>query len=129
MLGTFQSSDLRIEVEASELLIRDALLRPAYLRQWLWFQKFPETISDPLKVGEVFTTWLGPVSIQHQVVEVGRNSLKMSLSKGIDGYHHWCWGDGWVQSSLEGISLLPLNLGQTLSLMQLRSFLHQQRSR
>lgn len=32
-------------------------------------------------------------------------------------------GEGWVQSRLEGISILPLNLGQTLNLIRLRDFL------
>ena len=49
--------------------------------------------------------------------------LRMILKQGIDGYHEWLWGDGWVQSRLEGISLLPLNLGQTFSLLKLRLFL------
>jgi hypothetical protein len=49
------------------------------------------------------------------------------LSQGIDGYHEWYWGDGWLQSRLEGISLLPLNLGQTLSLLKLRLFLSNQK--
>ncbi|MEG5215625.1 hypothetical protein QUB48_07680 [Microcoleus sp. ARI1-A5] len=38
-------------------------------------------------------------------------------------FHQWYWGDGWVQSRLEGVSLLPLNLGQTASLLRLREFL------
>lgn len=51
------------------------------------------------------------------------NCLRLLLSEGIDGYHEWYWGDGWVQSRLEGISLLPLSLGQTFSLLRLRQFL------
>jgi hypothetical protein len=54
---------------------------------------------------------------------IGSFFLWCSLSQSIDGYHEWYWGDGWVQSRLEGISLLPLNLGQTLSLLRLREFL------
>jgi len=56
---------------------------------------------------------------------VAANAL--ALSQGIDGYHEWYWGDGWLQSRLEGISLLPLNLGQTLSLLKLRLFLSNQK--
>ncbi|MGB5971491.1 MAG: hypothetical protein WBG70_24515, partial [Spirulinaceae cyanobacterium] len=58
-----------------------------------------------------------------QVEIASPNCLRLLLSKGIDGYHEWYWGEGWVQSRLEGISYLPLNLGQTLSLVKLRQFL------
>jgi hypothetical protein len=70
-----------------------------------------------------FTTWTGPVAIQHQVEVQDSNCLRLLLSQGIDGYHEWYWGEGWVQSRLEGVSLLPLNLGQTLNLLRLRQFL------
>jgi hypothetical protein len=56
---------------------------------------------------------------------VNENGLRMLLSQGIDGYHEWYWGEGWVQSRLEGVSLLPLSLGQTLSLWRLRFFVTQ----
>jgi hypothetical protein len=48
------------------------------------------------------------------------------LSRGIDGFHEWYWGEGWVQSRLEGISVIPLNLGQTINLMRLKEFLSHQ---
>ncbi|NER31264.1 MAG: hypothetical protein F6J89_27510, partial [Symploca sp. SIO1C4] len=64
-----------------------------------------------------------PVTIQHQTEVVDDNCLRLILSQGIDGFHEWYWGDGWVQSRLEGVSLLPLNLGQTINLLQLRQFL------
>jgi hypothetical protein len=60
--------------------------------------------------------------VQHQVAIANDNCLRLLLSQGIDGYHEWSWGEGWVQSRLEGISLLPLNLGQTLNLLNLRQF-------
>jgi hypothetical protein len=66
---------------------------------------------------------MGPVAIQHKVEVAQVNCLRLLLSQGIDGYHEWYWGDGWVQSRLEGISLLPLNLGQTLALLRLRQFI------
>lgn len=50
----------------------------------------------------------------------------MVLSGGIDGFHEWYWGDRWVQSQLEGISALPINLGQSLVMLRLRQFLSQQ---
>ena len=57
---------------------------------------------------------------------IENNGFRLLLSQGIDGYHEWYWGEGWVQSRLEGVSLLPLNLGQTLNLLRLRTFLREQ---
>jgi hypothetical protein len=127
MLGTFQQSHIRIEVEAPQIAIRDSLLHCDRLRQWLWPQRFSVGLPEQLHPGLTFTTWMGPVAIQHQVQVAQSNFVRLLLSQGIDGYHEWYWGDGWVQSRLEGISLLPLNLGQTLSLLRLRQFLASQR--
>lgn len=123
MLGTFQQSHLRIEVEAPHTVIRDSLLNSEQLRQWLWPQRFSVGLPEQLHPGLTFTTWTGLVAIQHQVEVAHSNCLRLLLSQGIDGYHEWYWGEGWVQSRLEGVSMLPLNLGQTLSLLQLRQFL------
>ncbi|MEG4582310.1 hypothetical protein QUA71_22230 [Microcoleus sp. MON1_C5] len=38
-------------------------------------------------------------------------------------FHEWYWGDGWVQSRLDGVWLLALNFEQTASLLRLREFL------
>lgn len=128
MLGTFQHSSLRIELDASNQQIRESLVSPAQFRQWLAPQTFSAGLPDALQLGTVFTGWLGPIAIRHQVEQVEPNSIRLLLSQGIDGFHQWHWGEGWVQSSLEGVSLLPLNLGQTLSLLRLRYFLtHQAR--
>ena len=123
MLGIFQKSNLRIEVEASEAVIRDSLLRSNELKQWLWSQRFVSELPEQLHTGLKFTTWVGPVAIQHLIQVAQPNRLRFLLSGGIDGFHEWYWGEGWVQSRLEGVSLLPLNLGQTLSLLQLKQFL------
>lgn len=123
MLGTFQQSNLRIEVNASEQQIRDSLLCPDQFRQWLFPQTFSPGLPDRLYKGLIFTGWIGPIPIQHQVDMVEDHGLRLLLSRGIDGFHEWYWGEGWVQSSLEGVSVLPLNLGQTLSLLRLRQFL------
>jgi hypothetical protein len=123
MLGTFQQSHLRIEVEAPHTVIRDSLINSEQLRQWLWLQRFSEGLPEQLHQGLTFTTWTGPMTIQHQVEVAQANCLRLLLSQGIDGYHEWYWGEGWVQSRLEGVSLLPLNLCQTLSLLRLRQFL------
>jgi hypothetical protein len=123
MLGNFQQSHLRIEIAAPQNVIRDSLLQPEQLRRWLWPQSFSAGLPENLHPGLTFTTWTGPVAIQHQVDRQDSNCLRMLLSQGIDGYHEWCWGEGWVQSRLEGVSLLPLNLGHTFSLLRLREFL------
>ena len=122
MLGTFQQSRLRIEVPASEQGLRESLVNPEKLQQWL----FPLHITgaaEQLQAGSTFTSSIGPLTVQHTVESVDANQLRLLLSQGIDGLHEWQWGEGWVQSRLEGVSLLPLNLGQTLSLLRLRQFL------
>lgn len=128
MLGTFQQSNLRIEVDASEQQIRDSLLCSVQFGRWLAPQAFSAGMPEYLQKGTVFTSWIGPICIRHQVDQVELNSLRLLMSQGIDGFHQWYWGNGWVQSSLEGISLLPLNLGQTFSLLRLRQFLAQEKA-
>ena len=129
MLGTFQQSHLRIELEAPHTVIRDSLLHSEKLRQWLPSQRLSPGLPEQLHPGLTFTSWIGPVAIQHQVEVAESNGLRLLLSQGIDGYHEWYWGEGWVQSRLEGVSLLPLNLGQTLSLLRLREFIATQGER
>jgi len=127
MLGNFQKSQLRIELEASADAIHDSLLRPEQLGKWLLGQRFTPGMPEELHPGFKFTTWAGPVPVHHQVDVAKPNCLRLLLSGGIDGFHEWYWGEGWVQSHLEGISVLPLNLGQSLSLLSLRQFLATQR--
>jgi hypothetical protein len=126
MLGTFQQSQLRIEIEASASAIHDSLLRPVQLQKWLVGQRFAPGMPEELHSGFEFTSWTGLVAIHHQVKVAKPNCLRLLLSGGIDGFHEWYWGEGWVQSRLEGVSVLPLNLGQTLSLLSLRQFLARQ---
>jgi hypothetical protein len=128
MIGNYQQSHLRIEVEASEKIIRDSLLQTDKLKKWVWPERFSAGLPEKLYPGLTFTGWLGVIPIEHKVQVANDNCLRLLLSKGIDGYHEWYWGDGWIQSRLEGISLLPLNLGQTLSLMRLKQFLALQKS-
>ncbi|MBD2577676.1 hypothetical protein [Oscillatoria sp. FACHB-1406] len=122
MFGTFQQTQLRIEVDASARAIGDSLLLPRELRKWLFPQNLDSALPERLQEGVTFSTWLGPVAVYHQVQIANDHCLRLLLSKGIDGYHEWYWGNGWVQSRLEGISLLPLNLGHSLSLYRLREF-------
>ncbi len=123
MLGTYQQSKLRIEVEAGEAAIADSLSRPAQLQKWLLLGRFDSNLPQEIYPGLTFTSWVGPIAIQHQVEVAQPNCLRLLLSGGIDGFHEWYWGEGWVQSRLEGVSLLPLSLGQTLSLLRLKEFL------
>lgn len=123
MLGSFQQSNLRIEVDAKEEAIKDSLLESDRLKQWMWPQNFT-SLSGRLSTGDTFISSIGLIEIEHQVEIVGDNCLRLLLSKGIDGYHEWSWGDGWLQSRLEGVSMLPLNLGQTVSLFRLRQYLN-----
>lgn len=122
MLGTFQQTNLRIEVEASAAMIRDSLLRPDQLQAWLWPQRFSTKLPEQLHQGLTFTIAIGPVGVQHFVERAESNCLRLLLSQGIDGFHEWYWGEGWVQSRLEGVSLLPLNVGHTVNLLRWREF-------
>lgn len=129
MLGNFQQSNLRIEIEASQETIKNSLLKTEQLKQWLFPQTLTSELPETLELGTTFTSKLGFVEIDHTVELLDNNCLRFVLSKGIDGYHEWCWGDGWIQSRLEGISLLPLNLGQTFSLLQLRQHILSQEAK
>jgi len=120
MFGEFQQSRLRIELDAPEAAIRDNLIQPESLQQWLWPQQLVAPMPTRLEVGTVFTTQLGPISVEHYVAQLDDNHLRLILSQSIDGFHDWYWGDGWVQSCLEGVSLLPIGVGHSLALMQLR---------
>ena len=126
MLGNFQQSHLRIEVEAPARTLEDSLLHPGKLRQWLWVQQISPVPPEQFYSGFTFTAGVEPVVIKHQVEVANSHCLRLLLSQGIDGYQEWRWGEGWVQCRLEGISLLPLNLLQTLSLLRLRQFVASQ---
>jgi hypothetical protein len=123
MLGNFQRSELRIEVPATASTIRDRLLSPAALKKWLFPQQMSFPTQDLLTVGTKFKSTFGPVVLEYQVDRVDDSCVRLLLSQSIDGYHEWCWGEGWVQSRIEGISLLPLNLHQTTTLLRLRQAL------
>jgi hypothetical protein len=120
MFGNFQRSELRIEVPATAKTIRDRLLSPPALTKWLFPQQMSFPSQDLLTPGTNFQTSFGFVTVNCQVDRVNAQSLRFLLSQGVDGYHEWYWGEGWVQSRLEGISLLPLNLYQTATLLRLQ---------
>ncbi|BAQ65984.1 hypothetical protein [Geminocystis sp. NIES-3709] len=122
MLGKFQKSELRIEVKVEETVFRDCLLDISKLKQWFFPLKFKKNSINKLSEGDTFSFYLGLIEIKNKVDFIDNNCIRLILSGGIDGYQEWCWGDGWIQSRLEGISLLPLNLGQTVNLLRLKSF-------
>ena len=125
MLGTFQQSHVRIEVNANGDRLKACLTDPILLQQWLVFQRFPAKMPDRLSVGNQFLSLAGwTVPVNHEVNVVENDRILFTLSQGIDGFHEWMWGDGWVQSRIEGISGLPINLGQSLSLLGLKQFLN-----
>jgi hypothetical protein len=123
MFGNFQRSELRIEVPATASTIRDRLLSPPALTKWLFPQQMSFTSQDLLTVGTKFKTTFGLLVVDCQVDRANSQCLRLLLSQGVDGYHEWYWGEGWVQSRLEGISLLPLNLYQTATLFRLQQSL------
>ena len=127
MFGQFQQSNIRLEVKASSDTIRKSLTKPENLKKWLWMQRF-EALPKELTPDAEFTTYLGMIPVKHRVDTLHENGVRFLLSQGIDGYHEWSWEDGWLQSRLEGVSLLPLNLGQTVALLSLRHFVESQES-
>jgi len=123
MFGQFQQSSLRIEIPALKQDLANSLLQTAKLRQWLFPQRLSNGLPETLHPGLAFTSWITIIPVQHYVEQAGEDSLRLLLSQGIDGFHEWQWGEGWVQSRIEGVSSLPLHLGQTFALMRLRQFL------
>lgn len=123
MFGKFQKSNLRIEVDASGQIIRDYLIHPRKLKEWFWWGSFSSGLPEIFAPGLDFTLTVGLVKIGYHVDIVEDYRLRFLLSQGIDGYQEWLWGDGWLQSRLEGVSLLPLNLTQTSILSGFKEFL------
>ena len=126
MWGTYQSSALRIEVQADFNKIRRSLTEPQQLEKWLKPQQIRllgSASTSEFSVGQSFESVLGPLKIKHEVEVLSDSGVRFLLSEGIDGFHEWQWGDGWVQSRLEGVSLLPLNIGQSASIIRLRQYL------
>ncbi|MEM6255635.1 MAG: hypothetical protein AAF821_22205 [Cyanobacteria bacterium P01_D01_bin.156] len=123
MFGIYQQSNLRIEIDATMSQLCQSLTEPGQLRQWLWPQQFSDEFKAPLTAGQSFSSYVGPIRIDHTIETLSENSICFLLHHGVDGFHEWHWGDGWVQSRLEGVSILPLNIAQTTSLLRLRLYL------
>ena len=122
MLGTFQSSTIRIEVEASSSTLRRCLTDVELLQQWIWPQQLQGSLPARLELGSTFAAQWGPVAILHQVETLLPERLRLLMWGGADGYCDWRWGNGWVQLRVEAVSLLPLGLGQLLMLRRLQQF-------
>ncbi|MEL6161447.1 MAG: hypothetical protein AAGJ95_14970 [Cyanobacteria bacterium J06554_11] len=125
MFGSYQCSELRIEVAATQGKIQASLIQPEQLKQWLWPQQVSlvSTGDAQLSAGQQFDSALGLFKMHHEVETLQESGIRFLLSGSVDGFHEWQWGEGWVQSRLEGVSLLPLHLGQTLSLIRLKRHL------
>lgn len=129
MFGQFQQSHIRFEVKASSRTIQASLTQPEQLKKWLWMQRWDQTkLPAQFAPNIEFTTHLGVIPITHHIDRLTPHGIRFLLSQGIDGFQEWTWDDGWIQSRLEGVSLLPLNLGQTMALLSLRYFVETQES-
>ncbi len=141
MFGTYQHSNLRIEIAVSADKISESLTEPERLKKWLWPQRLNLSVEGipvnnwsasstsvaKLSEGQEFESTLGGLAkVGHKVEKLSPAGVRFLLSGSVDGFHEWQWGDGWVQSRLEGITLLPLNLGQTVNLFRLKQYLQQQ---
>ncbi len=123
MFGNFQQSHLRIELSATAQEIGRQLGFADGLRRLLAPSQVSLTGQEQLRSGDRFTATFGWVTVEQQLTVVGDRGLRLLLHGGIDGYQEWSWGDGWVQSRTEGISVLPLTALQTLQLIQLQQVL------
>ncbi|MEN9229940.1 MAG: hypothetical protein Q6L68_03455 [Thermostichus sp. DG02_5_bins_236] len=126
MLGTLQSSTIRVEVEAASSTLRRCLTEVDLLRQWIWPQQLQGSLPEGLEIGSTFNAQWGPISIMHQVETLLPERLRLLMWGGADGYCDWLWGNGWVQLRVEAVSLLPLGMGQLLILRQLQQFAQKQ---
>ncbi len=123
MLGTYQNSHLRLEVSNPAAQIRDSLITVHQINQWIWPQQLEPSLPPSLSLGLRYKSQLGGLTLDHEVLALGDQELNLRLENGVNGFHHWRWGDGWIQSQLEGVTLMPLNLAHTYALWRLRSFL------
>jgi hypothetical protein len=122
MLGTFQTHALRLRVPAQKDQIKAALTDLDKVRQWASPQRFPSEI-ERLEEGTVFSSFTGPIEINHRVVHLSEDMMEFVFWGAIDGTSLWRWDDGWFQQQVYGITLVPLALAQTLFLHKLKIFL------
>lgn len=91
MFGSYQSSELRIEVTATTTEIEASLIQPKRLKQWLWPQQLGlvNATDIPLSVGQTFESNLGLVKTRHEVETLQASGIRFLLSGSIDGFHEW----------------------------------------
>lgn len=127
MLGSFQQSTLRLEVDAQAEALRRCLTEAELLRQWMWPQQLEPGIPEQLEVGVIFESHVGLLTTGHRVDHCGEGRLQVVMWGAMDGLSEWVWGNGWAQLRVEAISLLPVAAGVWLSLRQLQRFAPQVR--
>jgi len=119
MLGNFQQSQLRIEVEASVTVIRGQFAPDSCSCNGFGQSLAQECQNNCIKD----LRSLAGLDRSLFIIKWRwrPNCLRLVLSQGIDGFHEWYWGEGWVQSRLEGVSM-PLNLGHNFTSATLFQF-------
>ncbi|MFZ4665547.1 MAG: hypothetical protein ACOYME_03900, partial [Prochlorotrichaceae cyanobacterium] len=123
MLGFYQHSHVRLSVNASRQQIRDSLTCSDQIQAWMMPQVWEPDFPPALTSGMIYKSQWGFITIAHEVTDLNDRCLKLLLSEGIEGFHYWHWDDRWLDSRLEGVSLLPIALIHTYALFRLRSFL------
>jgi len=126
MLGCFQTTTLKLQVTASTAEITEHLINPELIRRWAWPQEYPGDLPR-FTPGLTFISSVGALFLGHRVEECSAGNLKIVLWGAVDGFSQWAWGDGWLEQTTTGISLLPLALAQRQLLNQLVSFLQVRR--
>ncbi len=127
MLGLLQTARLKLEVRALAPVIAEHLTQVALIRQWAWPQEYPGAIGR-LIVGGEFTSYLGLLSIGHRVTRCDEGHLEMLLWGAVDGLSYWQWGNGWLEQTTTGVTLIPLIPAQQQLLKQLQHFLDSRQS-
>ena len=70
MLGNFQQSELRIEVNASAAVIQGSLTLGPQLQAWLWPEILSPDLPEELYVGARFTNRLGLLNLVDHYVDI-----------------------------------------------------------
>ena len=89
MFGIYQQSTLRIEIDATVVQLRKSLSQADQLRQWLWPQQFSDDFKSPLQVEQSFSSYVGPIRVDHTIESLSDTSIRFLLHRGVDGFHEW----------------------------------------
>ena len=126
MFGRMQVATVRVAVDVSAEQLSRYLTDTTLLRRWVWPQQLEAGGPEHLSEGAEFYSRWGPARIGHQVRALGNDRMVLALWGAIDGWNEWRWGDGWVQLHVEGVSLLPLQIGLNVALHSLQRFVRSQ---